>query len=178
MPGMVKDDPCSDPTCPICKIFKKEENVSKKIGDIEDTLAPSEVPLSMQQWLEDRGFKNAATPEPKPQTNSNPHVADVVAADILARGLPIGMAFDVMARKAAGMAKYGTALQPCNGRNNVNDLYQELVDAVKYAKTQQLQAIITHNHVGLQEIERIYDDLMDITERVYNLLHDGDNNGA
>lgn len=37
-------------------------------------------------------------------------------------------------RKREGIAKYGTCLQPFNGRDAAHDLYQEQIDAVQYAK--------------------------------------------
>lgn len=79
---------------------------------------------------------NAAKPEPAPVKNDQPAIADIVAAELVAMGSSVAkkVAQDVMARKAFGMAKYGTALQPFNGRNSHMDLYQELVDALKYAR--------------------------------------------
>jgi len=78
----------------------------------------------------------AARPEPPPTNNEHPAIADVVAADFVALGNLEGaaVAADIMARKAFGMAKYKTPLQPFNGRDVVMDLYQELLDATKYAR--------------------------------------------
>jgi hypothetical protein len=60
---------------------------------------------------------SAATPEPKPVPNNHPAIADVVAAELVALHEPMAreVATDVMARKAFGLAKYGTPLQPFNG---------------------------------------------------------------
>lgn len=41
---------------------------------------------------------------------------------------------DITARRQLGIRRYGTALQPHNGRSALLDLYEELVDAVMYAK--------------------------------------------
>jgi hypothetical protein len=59
--------------------------------------------------------------EPPPIPNDSPAIADLVIADMLDR-------------KAAGIAKYGVALQANNGRNALVDLYQELLDAVVYTR--------------------------------------------
>jgi len=59
--------------------------------------------------------------EPMPVVNSHPHVADLVIEDI-------------NGRKAFGMKKYGTALQPHNGRDALNDAYQEALDLCKYLR--------------------------------------------
>lgn len=121
-------------------------------------------------------MNKAATAEPPPKHNDHPAVADVVAADIISRGLPKGMARDVMARKAMGLKKYGTVLQPCNGRDNLNDLYQELVDAAKYAMTEYLEICIGERPCDKDYPDvllALYDDLLDALKRVY-ILKGGD----
>lgn len=45
---------------------------------------------------------------------------------------------DIAARREVGIQRYGTALQPHNGRDALRDLYEELLDACCYIK----QAII------------------------------------
>lgn len=41
---------------------------------------------------------------------------------------------DIAARREVGISRYGTALQPHNGRDAMLDLYEELLDACMYAK--------------------------------------------
>lgn len=53
--------------------------------------------------------------------NSNPHIADLVIADL-------------RTRKQLGIERYGTALQAHNGRDALRDLYEELLDACIYVK--------------------------------------------
>lgn len=60
-------------------------------------------------------------PQPMPTTNEHPAIQDLVMADFAAR-------------KADGIGKYGTALQPFNGRDPLVDLYQELLDACQYCR--------------------------------------------
>lgn len=59
--------------------------------------------------------------EPAPILNNYPHIADLVAAD-------------VMSRKEMGLLKYGVALQPNNGRDSLKDAYEEAVDLCKYLR--------------------------------------------
>jgi hypothetical protein len=64
-------------------------------------------------------------PEPQPITNSGPAVWDLVIQDM-------------RERDASGLEKYGTRLQPHNGRNALVDAYQEALDLVVYLR----QAIV------------------------------------
>jgi hypothetical protein len=41
---------------------------------------------------------------------------------------------DIEARAEKGIKKYGERLKPFNGRNALQDLYEELLDAVMYTK--------------------------------------------
>ena len=41
---------------------------------------------------------------------------------------------DIEERRELGIRRYGTALQPHNGRNALQDLYEELLDGAMYAK--------------------------------------------
>jgi hypothetical protein len=41
---------------------------------------------------------------------------------------------DIRKRRELGISRYGTALQPFNGRDALLDLYEELLDAVMYIK--------------------------------------------
>jgi hypothetical protein len=41
---------------------------------------------------------------------------------------------DMLARKLLGQQRYGTPLQPHNGRDMMQDLYEELLDACNYIR--------------------------------------------
>jgi hypothetical protein len=60
--------------------------------------------------------------QPKPKKNNLPHSWDLVLKDITKRD-------------ELGFKRYGTHLQPFNGRNQLQDLYEELLDAVVYLRT-------------------------------------------
>jgi hypothetical protein len=51
---------------------------------------------------------------------------------------------DLVARAEFGLKKYGTQLRTNNGRDTVNDLYQEVLDAIMYA----MQARMEGKHAG------------------------------
>lgn len=59
--------------------------------------------------------------QPAPAANELPAVWDLVIADM-------------KERDTIGERKYGTRLQPHNGRDTLIDLYQELQDAVVYTR--------------------------------------------
>jgi len=62
-----------------------------------------------------------STRQPKPRHNNNPAVWDLVLQDI-------------KDRDSAGRIKYGTRLQPNNGRDPLVDAYQEALDLVVYLR--------------------------------------------
>lgn len=64
--------------------------------------------------------KTRAGDQPLPVVNDHPFVADALVAFI-------------EARKQLGIERYGTPLQPHNGRDALRDLFEELVDAATYA---------------------------------------------
>lgn len=59
--------------------------------------------------------------QPLPTQNDRTAIQDLVLADI-------------EKRKAIGLERYGTLLQPFNGRDALRDLYEELLDAVMYVR--------------------------------------------
>lgn len=59
--------------------------------------------------------------QPLPIVNGQPFVQDAVIADI-------------EARKQVGIERYGTPLQPFNGRDALRDAYEEAIDLTMYLK--------------------------------------------
>ena len=67
-------------------------------------------------------WASAAQPQPAPQRNlDQPAVTDLVLTDF-------------RARDAFGAKKYGTRLQPHNGRDALQDAYQEALDLCCYLR--------------------------------------------
>lgn len=67
--------------------------------------------------------------QPQPVVNSGPCVQDLVLIDL-------------EARKAVGIERYGTVLQPHNGRDTLRDAYEEALDLACYLR----QAIYERDH--------------------------------
>ncbi len=65
--------------------------------------------------------RDPETDQPLPVVNDRPFVQDLVIADI-------------EARKALGVRKYGTAPQSGNGRNMLQDAYEEALDLAIYLR--------------------------------------------
>lgn len=59
--------------------------------------------------------------QPMPKVNDGPCIQDLVVADVLAR-------------KEIGRQRYGTVLQPNNGRDALRDAYEEALDLCQYLK--------------------------------------------
>lgn len=62
-----------------------------------------------------------ADQQPTPIKNDQPYIHDLVIEDI-------------KARRALGEKRYGTALQPFNGRRAKRDAYEELLDLAVYLR--------------------------------------------
>jgi hypothetical protein len=120
---------------------------------------------------------NAAIPEPAPIQNNplHPAIADVVAAELISENAP-RVARDVMDRKAFGMKKYGTPLQPFNGRDTLNDLYQELVDAMKYARVYLYECQYRKDASNEADAEDAYEALKELCISIKNTMEE--KNGA
>ena len=65
--------------------------------------------------------KSVNSPEPDPVKNNHPAVWDLVKKDMAERD-------------AIGEQKYGTRLQPHNGRDALVDAYQEVLDLAVYLR--------------------------------------------
>ena len=74
------------------------------------------------------------TPQPLPISNISKSAHDLVIADMIDR-------------KEFGHNKYGVYLQSDNGRNNLIDAYQEILDLAVYVRCQ-----IEENHIEPTEL--------------------------
>jgi hypothetical protein len=84
---------------------------------------------------------DAEAGQPLPVTTvKSVDVAVQVAASFKDLGHP-GIAQDIEARIAIGERKYGKRLQSFNGRDAVKDLYDEVLDALNYAKQIEIEGL-------------------------------------
>lgn len=63
----------------------------------------------------------STNPQPAPVVNNNAHISDLVCVDL-------------RYRKQEGIKKYGVPLQAGNGRDALQDAYEEALDLAQYLK--------------------------------------------
>jgi hypothetical protein len=80
-------------------------------------------------------LKQRAGDQPLPIHNDEPFCHDQVVK-LIESVWPLEkqLIADVLSRKELGITRYGRALQPRNGRDFLQDLYEELLDASAYAQ--------------------------------------------
>jgi hypothetical protein len=72
-------------------------------------------------------LKKRPEDQPLPTKNDSADIQSLVIADI-------------QERRELGRKRYGTALQPFNGRSTDRDLYEELLDALMYQRQRMVEA--------------------------------------
>lgn len=112
--------------CEACQGVRQDLFRPKMGGTMEDCSGChffDGCPALGEGWIGCQGYKPGVgiVEQPAPIPNNNPHIVDLVMQDMAAR-------------KDAGLKKYRTPLQAHNGRDPLTDLYQELIDAVFYAR--------------------------------------------
>lgn len=83
-------------------------------GTCDEAICPRNV-----RWKE--ALQTREGDQPLPVKNDLPCVQDLVI-------------LDMEARKAIGIKRYGTTLQPHNGRDVIRDIYEEMLDAAAYMR--------------------------------------------
>jgi hypothetical protein len=89
--------------------------------------------------------------QPFPLQNNNASCHDCVTADLVRKG-KYHIAADIQKRRAIGIQRYGTPLQPHNHRDMTRDAYEEILDFVVYVKGCVLE--------GKKEWELIYEQAL------------------
>lgn len=113
-----------------------------------------------------------ADEQPPPTPNDEPHIADIVCAD-LTRSAHLGagrraIAAEVRHRKRLGIQRYGTPLQAHNGRFALADLLDELVDALQYARQHLVEVEGTDpDDPDLGAMRTVYADLCSLAVAVH-----------
>jgi len=79
-------------------------------------------------------------PQPDPILNAEPAAWDLVREDLAHQDWTQDMLtlvdLDMLARDQFGLDKYGMRLQPSNGRDNLVDAYQEILDFLVYLRSE------------------------------------------
>lgn len=103
--------------------------------------------------------------EPDPQPSWHPAIQPMVVEELEYDGYE-ELANDIHERAEMGKQKYGTLLKPFNGRNALNDLYQEVLDAIVYMR----QALYEDSY-GKQADDGVYSNpiLEDIYQELINI---------
>jgi hypothetical protein len=158
----------------------RRERPQERENSVSFSGKPSSWADPEKRWMA-HPHTGAATPEPLPVHNDGPSMHDLVIRDILSRepqwDLSVGsachirdqVAEDLLARKAFGLDKYKTILQTGNGRSFLLDLYQELMDAVCYARGRLLE-VPEHGLEWLILFE-VYDSVAEHLVRVRRLMN-------
>jgi hypothetical protein len=85
--------------------------------------------------------------QPLPTPNANPDIQSMVIDDI-------------GKRRAVGIERYGTPLQPFNGRNTLRDIYEELLDAACYVRQRLVEEDLVDKYVD--ENRRLRKEISDL----------------
>lgn len=97
--------------------------------------------------------------QPNPIPNTSEPIVDLVIKDL-------------QDRKKVGIERYGAPLQANNGRDALQDVYEELLDAVQYIRQVReedsnerkiliklISHLLSHNQYGYQCVDRVKKDL-------------------
>ena len=116
---------------------------------------------SLEQQLRDlgvepQGLKQRDGDQRLPIANDKPRAHELVMADIADR-------------MAVGIQRYGSALQAFNGRDTLQDIYDELLDGAVY-----MRAVLEMRKAADSEVRAVLVQELgsDIADRVANLLSD------
>lgn len=99
------------------------------------------------------GLKQRPGDQPLPTPNGHPDIQSQVIADI-------------EERRQVGISRYGTALQPFNGRDALRDLYEELLDGAMYVR----QAMVERDAAVLAALAQPQQRLLDIAAELDRTL--------
>lgn len=89
--------------------------------------------------------------QPPPMVNANPAIWPLVIADVGILGAPGICALvqkDMEERHQVGIERYGTPLQPFNGRDALVDAYQEALDKTVYLRQALLESSQMYEPTG------------------------------
>lgn len=123
----------------------------------------------------------SATEQPNPSHNDKPAMWELVIEDTKNSfpddAVRAAIVKDMTDRDTWGRTKYGTPLQPYNGRDALVDFYQELLDGVVYSA--QYSWELAHSNDVLSDahetVEKMYQGLLQAVFAVRRLILNRDN---
>ena len=99
-------------------------------------------------------------PQPPPIANDLPASWDLVVDDIEAMfpedDALAAVIADMRSRDKFGFDKYGVRIQPRNGRDNLVDAYQEILDGAVYFRSAVYEAAEEDDGRSAQDLEALY----------------------
>lgn len=111
-----------------------------------------------------------------PTPNGHPSIQSLMRADVRHRTawtseMRAALTADLDARERIGVERYGTALQPFNGRDALRDLYEELIDGALYAR----QAMVEEEDANGNSLRRsmlnlVYQSVLTNLARVRTII--------
>lgn len=111
--------------------------------------------------------------QPEPVANDSDAVWPQVVDELWGLELPVpptiihALEYDMLDRHEVGIKRYGTALQPYNGRDALTDAYAEALDQTVYLKQAFIEA---DDDVMIQEIDDLYVESVNHAARLLHLI--------
>ena len=113
-------------------------------------------------------------PQPVAERVEQPVLWTLVIQDakrLVETGYPAEIVGDMVARDRVGRARYGTPLQPHNGRDALIDAYQEALDLTVYLKQYLVENVETRHAGEMRRINLMYRDALDLVTRIREAIN-------
>lgn len=112
--------------------------------------------------------------QPRPTPNEHPACWDLVIEDVQAMCVEgkaqVATVKDMQDRDRVGLERYGTRLQPYNGRDSLVDAYQEALDLCVY-----LRVVLYELHEAgdgaEEELQEVYDSSLMNAVAIRSFIH-------
>lgn len=123
------------------KVSKKDKKARKKHGlKVQPDPKANTFPSAHDLVLEQVDNYNGSYRFTKSSYLDYVYQQTMKSINLIARLLEVDAKSEIKKRKQFGLDKYGTALQPFNGRDNLEDALDELIDAAVYLRAQQYES--------------------------------------
>ena len=123
------------------KVDKKDKKARKKHGlKVQPDPKANAFPSAHDLILEEVAMHNVTIRLARSGYLDNVYRKTMNSINLIAELLGVDASAEIKKRKQFGFDKYGTPLQPFNGRNNLEDALDELIDAAVYLRAQQYES--------------------------------------